>query len=91
MVKFVLAMVVGVAMAGVASAQDTPVAPITNSQSCFSAVDALAQNWENHKYASQALKDKIGAALHSLEKQCENNAFPDAQKAALELKTQISQ
>jgi len=78
------------AATGVARAQDT-VGPITTPEGCFNMVDALAQKWENHKYASQALKDKIGAALKNLDQLCKASDFAKAQTAAVDLKAQINQ
>ena len=56
---------------------------------CFAAVDALAQSWENHKYANKAESDKIGVALSALEKQCESNQLAEAQKKYAELKALV--
>ena len=91
MYKTIFAITLVMASAGIARAQDATLLPVTSTQSCFNMVDALAQSWENHKYASPAQKDKIGAALKGLEKQCEDSAFPAAQKAALDLKALINQ
>lgn len=90
MYRTIFAITLVMAGAGIARAQDATLVPVTSPQSCFNVVDALAQSWENHKYASQAQKDKIGAALKGLEKQCQNNAFADAQKAALDIKAMIN-
>jgi len=89
--RIIAGLCVAAALAGIARAEDTLLAPITTSEGCFNAVDALAQKWENHKYASQALKDKIGAALHSLDAQCKASDFAGAQKAATDLKALIAQ
>jgi Skp family chaperone for outer membrane proteins len=91
MLRTVLAICLGLSLATTARAQDATIAPITSGTSCLSAVDALAQSWENHKYASTALKEKIGAALKGMEKQCEDGAFAEAQKAIGTLKAMISQ
>jgi len=80
-----------VALAGAARAQDPAV---TTQQGCFNMVDGLAQSYENNKYAKKyansAQADKLGAALKALEKQCEDNKFADAQKAAAGLKGDIT-
>jgi len=85
MVKLGLAAAVLMLVAGAAFAEDT----LTTPQMCFAAVDGLAQSWENHKYASKAESDKIGAALANLEKQCESNQLAEAQKGVGELKALI--
>ena len=89
MFKLALTTFTLVLMAGVARADDAPLAPITTPESCIATVEALAQSWENHKYASKAERDKVGTALHALEKQCENNQLADAQKTATELKAMV--
>ncbi len=85
MFKHVLAAAALVLVAGVARADDA----MTTPQMCFAAVDALAQSWENHKYANKAESDKVGTALANLEKQCESNQLAEAQKNAGELKAMI--
>ena len=85
-------LVAGVLMlaADAAVAENAAIGPITNSQQCFAAVDALAQTWENHKYANKADADKIGGALKQLEAQCEGEKYAEAQKLAGDLKTMIA-
>jgi hypothetical protein len=90
MLRTGLAALAVVAMTGSAIAQEVPAAPITTQQGCFNMVDGLAQSWENHKYASKAQSDKIGAELKALNQLCENNAFADAMKAAASLKADIA-
>lgn len=85
MLKQVLAAAALVLVAGSARAEET----MTTPQMCFAAVDALAQSWENHKYASKAESDKIGVALSALEKQCESNQLAEAQKNYAELKALV--
>lgn len=85
MFKQVLAAAALVLVAGAARAEDTLASP----QACFAAVDELAQAWENHKYASKAESDKVGAALSALEKQCESNQLVEAQKSIADLKLTI--
>ncbi len=85
MLKQVLAAAAVVLAAGAAHADDA----MTTPQMCFAAVDALAQSWENHKYASKAESDKIGVALSALEKQCESNQLAEAQKNYAELKALV--
>ena len=90
MLRTVLAAMAVVAMTASAVAQDAPAAAITTQQGCFNMVDGLAQSWENHKYASKAQSDKIGAGLKALNQLCENNAFADAAKAMVSLKADIA-
>ena len=95
MYKTIFAITLVMAGTGIARAQDATLVPVTSTQSCFNMVDALAQKYENNKYAKKyatpAQADKIGVALKGLEKQCEDSAFPAAQKAALDLKALINQ
>jgi len=89
MVRQILAAGALVLAAGLAQAQNAAPAPITSAPECFAAVDGLAQAWENHKYASKADSDKIGAALKQLEAACEGSKFADAQKMVAALQAQI--
>jgi len=91
MFKIAMTVAAILASAGAARADDTPV---TTQQGCFNMVDGLAQNYENykggHKYTNKAQTDKIEVALSALEKQCQDNAFAEAQKAAAGLKSELS-
>ena len=86
MLKPILAAAALVLLAGAARADET----IATQQICFTVVDTLAQSWENHKYASKAEADKIGAGLANLETQCKSNQLAAAQKTAMELKPLIN-
>ncbi len=86
MFKQVLVAAALLLLAGSARAEDV----ITTPSQCFAAVDALAQTWENHKYASKAEADKIGAGLASLEEQCKNSKLDEAQKIFVALKVLIN-
>jgi hypothetical protein len=86
MLRYILVVAALQVPAGGASAEET----ISNQQECFTIVDALAQNWDNHKYANKAESEKIGAALSNLEALCQGNKFAEAQKSAADLKVMIA-
>lgn len=86
--KTLIGSIAGLALMGLfavaAGAADEPIAAPTNSETCFAALEQLAQAAEA-KDLDKAMVDKVGAMLTALDGQCNDNKLADATKTLTDL------
>ena len=75
-------------MSQLAVAADAPIAPPTNSETCFAALEKIALAAEA-KDLDKALVDKIGAMLTTLDGQCNDSKLVEATQTLTDLQAML--
>ena len=91
-IGMVIGGVMGIALVGSltgsALAADEPIAPPTNSETCFAALEKVALAAEA-KDLDKAMVDKVGAMLTTLDGQCNDSKIVEATKTITDLEAML--